>query len=365
MKKVLLYAYSLDGGGAEKVCQLLANRFSEDENFEVYLLLIVKSGVYLKSLNKNVEVISAPQFLARNNAFNIFYLWMKVWMLKIDCVISFAEWPNLYSGLAKFFSSKSVKFIFSEQNTKTFINQPEAYHISPLIQRLSIRSYNSADAIVCCSNRVLEEVNKVVSSECNSVIYNPVDFNYAQMMAKENVQIDFSKDKKNLVAIGRFHPQKDYITMLDAFELAYETNPDIMLYILGDGELRGEIEDRISTLQSRHSIKLLGFVDNPFSYLDKADALLHSAIFEGFGNIFIEALATGTPIITTNCDTPNEIIDHTLQGRVVPVKDAQALAIAILDQPKKTPEIIASCKERAQFFDIKNCFEQYKKIVQE
>lgn len=360
MKKIIFYSYSLDGGGAEKVCQMLANRFALENGFLVYLILIDRRGVFLKSLNSDIKIISHVKFFIRFKIFNFLSLIYDIWCIKPDYLISFAEWPNFYSGLTKFIARKKIRLIYTEHNTKTFINDYKTYGVSKFINKLSIFSYSKADNIICCSKKVKEEVTKVLPNQLTSVIYNPVDCKQALELSKYPVNVEFNQDKVNLVAIGRFHPQKDYKTMLQAFEKAYLTNENLALYILGDGIQQAEIEELIKGLNSRNSINLLGFQDNPFSYLVKADALIHSALFEGFGNIFIEALSVGTPILTTDCDTPIEIINHKLQGTIVPVSNVDALAQAILNQPKKNEEIVQSCLERSKMFDIEKCFQQYK-----
>lgn len=363
MKRILFYCNSLEGGGAEKVCQMLSNRFAQDNDYQVNLVLIYKKGVYLNGLSKNIKLLSSDSALKRYTIYNLFFFAKSVWLYKPDCVISFAEWPNFYAGLANYFFWNKVKIVLSEQNTKTFINDYKIYGVSKLINKVSILSYRNADKIVCCSRKVMEKVNEVLPNQSKKVIYNPVDCQLASYKSKESLEQNLNDKKLNLLAIGRLHPQKDYKTMLKAFDLAYEQNENIELYILGEGEQRAEIENLIGKLKSKNSIYLLGFKENPFSYLAKCDALLHSALYEGFGNIFIEALSVGTPIITTDCDTPREIINDPQQGTIVPVSDYQALAAAILNQPKKNGLIISSCVERAQYFDIENCYLEYKILV--
>jgi len=362
MKKIIFYCYSLEGGGAEKVCYMLANRFSREKEFKVYLLLIDKKGPYLKHIEKNIEIIASNSFLNRFLLFNFIFLLKTLWGIKPHYVISFAEWPNLYAGLAKVFF-KNIMYVFSEQNTKSFINDYKIYGISKWIHLLSIFSYKNADKVICCSKKVQSSILGVFQRQCTLVIYNPVDCKYALLKAKEQVDIKMDSKALNLIAIGRFHPQKDYLTMLKAFERAYQVNPNIVLYVLGDGEQRNEIEFFISKLSSKGAIHLLGFKDNPFSYLSRSDVLIHSSLYEGFGNIYVEALSVGTPILTTDCDTPREIIESELHGTIVPVSDDLALAKAILEQPKKTKEIVDSCIERAYFFDIESCYSKYRQTL--
>jgi glycosyltransferase involved in cell wall biosynthesis len=365
MKRIVFYAYSMEGGGAEKVCQMLANRFSEEAGYKVYLILIEKKGSYLKYLNNNVKIISISSFFSVFKIFNLIMLAFYLKKTRADCLVSFAEWPNFYAGIYDFFKKNKIKKIYCEQNTKSFINDYRIYGVSSLVNRLSIISYNRADQIVCSSYKVYQTVKSSININSISVIYNPVDCLLAKELGGKPIPIDLNPFALNFVAIGRFHPQKDYKTMLLAFDKAYKVNKNIELFILGDGEQRSFIVQIIDGLKSKDSIHLMGFQDNPFSFLSKADALIHSALFEGFGNIFVESLSVGTPIITTDCGTPREIILDPLQGVIVPVSDIAALAKAILKQPKKNSQISDSCIVRSQFFDVESCFVKYKSVIEQ
>ena len=364
MRRVIFYAYSMDGGGAEKACQLLANRFSKDSNYKVYMLLLVKRGVYLKNISQSVRIISYPAFLSHFKVFNLLALAYYVRTTKANCLVSFAEWPNFYAGLIRSLSRRKVHKVFSEQNTKTFVTEHKSYGVSSLVNYLSVFAYKRADEIVCCSHSVCQSVKSILPNSPTAVVYNPVDCVAARKLANENDSPSFDLLQLNFVAVGRLHPQKDYEMMLHAFDKAYQINNNIVLYVLGDGDQRNFLESLANKLQSKNSIVFMGFQDNPYSFLSKADALLHSALFEGFGNVFVESLAVGTPVITTDCNTPREIMSDPLHGTIVPVSDVDALAEGILRQPKKDKVISDSCIQRSKKFDIEQCFVQYKATVE-
>lgn len=362
MKKILFFCYSMEGGGAEKICKILANDFALNMEYQVSLFLIKNKGVYLKQLNKSIKIIHPNKYLRFFNILNFVKLLRVVFNLKPNYLVSFAEWPNFYSGFLKYFF-KNIKIILSERSSKTFINDYKVYNVSYLVHWLSKISYRKADKIICCSKSVRNGVAEVVKNDYLTTIYNPIDVEESLKKSKELTSKFIDLTLRNFIALGRLHPSKDYFTMLKAFDYAYKKNNLINLYILGEGKLKKDLLDFKETLESKNKIHFLGYIENPFPILAKCDALVHSAVYEGFGNIFIEALSVGTPIVTTNCNTPKEIMTEELHGSIVPVGDHVLLGEAILKQPKKNEEIIKSCIERSKFFDINNFLKSFKREI--
>ena len=107
-----------------------------------------------------------------------------------------------------------------------------------------------------------------------------------------------------------------------------------------------------------------GFVDNPYAYMAKAKVFALSSIYEGFGNVIAEAMAVGTPVVSTNCKSgPAEILENGKYGKLSPVGNPQALAeaiIATLEQPIK-PELL---RQRAKAFSVDTVVDQYMEVLQ-
>jgi N-acetylgalactosamine-N,N'-diacetylbacillosaminyl-diphospho-undecaprenol 4-alpha-N-acetylgalactosaminyltransferase len=102
------------------------------------------------------------------------------------------------------------------------------------------------------------------------------------------------------------------------------------LVILGDGMERERLERLASGLGLSGRIDLAGAVENPFVYMRNAEFLVMSSRYEGFGNVLVESLACGTPVISFDCVSgPAEIIEHGSNGLLVPPGDVDAMAAAI------------------------------------
>ncbi len=135
---------------------------------------------------------------------------------------------------------------------------------------------------------------------------------------------------KLVVACGRLVPQKGFGDLLLA--LARWQDPDVHLWILGEGPLRGQLTRRIAELGLAERVWLAGFQHEPAHFFAAADLFVLSSRWEGFGNVLVEALAAGTPVVATRCPHgPVEILVDGEFGRLVPPADPEALAGAMAE----------------------------------
>jgi glycosyltransferase involved in cell wall biosynthesis len=132
-----------------------------------------------------------------------------------------------------------------------------------------------------------------------------------------------------IVAAGRFQRQKDFPTLLRALALLRRTR-DCRLLLLGDGGGRPRLLGLIDELGLGGAVRLPGFQPHLAAYLARADLFVLSSAWEGSPNVLTEALALGTPAVSTDCPSgPREILDCGRVGPLVPVGDAAALAEAM------------------------------------
>jgi glycosyltransferase involved in cell wall biosynthesis len=145
---------------------------------------------------------------------------------------------------------------------------------------------------------------------------------------------------------------------LRAFARVRQSRP-ARLMILGEGEDRVSLEGLVRHLDCRDDIALPGFIPNPYPYMAAASVFVLSSAWEGFGNVLIEAMALGIPVVSTDCPSgPAEILGRGRYGTLVPVGDVDALTCAIaatLDAPPETSHSI----ERANSFSCEQITSQY------
>lgn len=144
-------------------------------------------------------------------------------------------------------------------------------------------------------------------------------------------------EKLRLVAIGRFSEQKGFPLLIQAVAQAARQHPGLRLTLVGDGELRGEIEAMIEELTLRRHVTLTGWLDETQikTELNEAQALILPSFAEGLPMVVMEAMAAGRPVIATSIAGIPELVTAET-GWLVPAGDVQALADAI-DTLAETP----------------------------
>ena len=158
-----------------------------------------------------------------------------------------------------------------------------------------------------------------------------------------------------IIGAGRLQRQKDFPALLRAFAELRSIRP-CRLLILGEGRGRGALQDRVTTLGLRlgvdGDVDLPGHQTNLYCHLARAALFVLSSAWEGSPNVLTEALALGTPVVSTDCPSgPREILQHGRYGPLVPVGDPAALAAAMahtLDHPLPAAELKQAVAEYTQ-----------------
>lgn len=226
-----------------------------------------------------------------------------------------------------------------------------------LLQRITPCVYRGCDAVVAVSEGVAAETrNEYGAGDRVRVIADPVDLARIGELASVPVDHPWFATHPVLVAMGRLEPQKNYPMMLRAFAAVAATHPDARLVVLGDGGERTSLEGTAEQLGVGNAVAFVGVQANPFGFISNARGFLMSSDFEGFGMALVEAMAVGTPVISTDCPHgPAEILDSGRYGQLVPVGDERQLTVAIrslLDHPDRHVEIAASAREHTATFAV-------------
>jgi glycosyltransferase involved in cell wall biosynthesis len=202
-------------------------------------------------------------------------------------------------------------------------------------RRLGVRLlYRLADAIVANSRGVADDLiaSFGLPPERVHVAYNPVVTEGLQRGCAQPVDHPWLQPGRTfatLVACGRLSPQKDFATLLRALASARQGR-DCRLVILGEGPERENLQALAAELGVAEALDLVGFVDDAYAWMGKADAFVLSSRWEGLPNVLIEAMACGAPCVATDCPSgPREILQDGRHGELVPVGDWQAMARAI------------------------------------
>jgi glycosyltransferase involved in cell wall biosynthesis len=361
-KKIGIYLSSFSGGGAEREMIYLANEFS-NRGYYVDLIIHRDAGPLSSLVDSKVHQI----MINKTYLHDIFVLSSYMRKQKPSFIVSSMDMPNWFLVLAKLFSLTKTRISWrivthlsaSKDNSKSKF--PTLYKITyPVLSKM-------VNSVVCISNGCKQDfIENYFFGEKSkvSVIYNPAYIATIHDQIEESFTHQFyKKDLKVIISLGRLGIAKNFETLINAFHLAYKEDDSLRLIILGEGSLKSKLQNIINDLKLNQVISLHGFEINPYKYLAKADLFVLSSIYEGFGNVIVEALALNVPVVSTDCPSgPAEILENGKWGKLVPVGDSASMATAMIETLKKSPK--QETLLRAKEFNIQSVVENYIKLME-
>ncbi len=337
-KKIAFFLISLYGGGGEKVVLDLAKGFVAD-GFEVDLLLFRKKGALLNIIDSRINLI---ELKSSRILFSIFPIIKYLKKENPIAILGTSEHANLILILAKIFSLTRTKVLCRVGMKFSDLFKQYKSWKDKMIPLFIKFLYPKADTIMANSKSVAQDLIKVSKIPKNKIkiIYNSKFIDEIKRQS-EIGDWKFSKDKFTILAMGRLEKQKDFETLIKSFALVKE-KIDAQLIILGEGG-EGKNLKLLTKGLNLENIHLLGFVENPYFYIQNADILVSTSLWEGFSNVLIEAGILGLPIIATDCGrellAPDTNFDKNLEkgnigyaknGILVAKQDIKSIAEVIL-----------------------------------
>ena len=225
-----------------------------------------------------------------------------------------------------------------------------------------------ADAAVAVSKGVAADAIETLGLDERSVhtIYNPKPLADIRRLAEEEAAHPWFADSAPPVILTALKegPQKDPATLVAAFRLVRDKLPArlVILGNLSDG-YRAEAMALAESLAVEKDVAFLGFDENPFRYMRRAGLFALSSRYEGLPNVLIEAMACGTPVVSTDAPYgPAEILEDGRWGRLSPVGDAPALAAAMVDTLKGKAIAAEALRRRADDFSADRAAAAYEAL---
>ena len=373
MKPILsILIYSLASGGAERVVSILLNELKD--NYKVTLFLMNDTIFY--ALHDNIKIVylekSNPLESGLKKLFKLPYLAWKYKRLNNSTVsLSFMNRPNYINILAKMMGMKS-KVIISERAMPSL---QHAKGIQGKLNKFLITTlYPLSDIITANSYGNTQDLHDNFLCKDVKIVNNPIDIKNIAQLSQDDIVLD--KSKFIFITIGRLDSGKNHKLIIDAIK-----DIDAKLYIIGDGELREELELSIVKNRLQNKVVLLGKIENPYKYLVQANCFIFSSNNEGFPNVLLEALACELPIISTDCQSgPREIlapesnllkqlkddIEMAKFGILTPVNNKKSLTKAmklIMDNKELREGYHKKAKDRAEEFDKDNIIQKWIDII--
>jgi len=347
MKKIAFYMHNFNGGGAEKVTITLADLLYKD-SYDVSIIVKNNTGKLSTTVPTYIKVVDLNiinKTKISRNLSNVGEL-VKIFNSNdYDCIISVTRGMNLIASIARKLSFKTkIPLIGTIHNA---VSQ-ERINFSVLKNLITEKLNGQFSKMVVVSEDARQEYIKLSKIDSNKTvtIYNPVVSDSIFNRAQEECShpwLSKQREFKTLVTAGRLTKQKNQILLLEMFkELVKAT--DSRLIILGEGELKEELEQYCLENNIREFVDFVGFVENPYSYFKNADAFVLSSIYEGLPTVLIEALACGCNVVSTDCPTgPREILQGDKFGYLCKVNDAADLlekTLKCLKSPIPSDELV-------------------------
>jgi len=342
----------------------LMNEFAR-RGVRVDLLLAERDSPYMDRLDTSIRVVDMP---TSNAITGIPFLAAYLWRNRPRALLAQRLRVNALALRAKALARVDTK-VFVTANT----------HMTAEIQALKpakrphhlalLRNYFPRnDGIISISSGVAEDLagllgwpwptpriqlapNPVVTPELYALAAEPLDHPWLT-----------AGQPPVILGVGRLEPQKDLASLLRAFATVRRQRP-CRLVILGEGKQREELQRLAAELGIAVDLNMPGFVANPYAWMSRANLVVMSSSWEGFGNVLAESLATGTPVVSTDCPSgPSEILEGGRWGPLVPVGDHDALARAML-ATLEAPPAADDLRQAARRYTLENSASRYLEIM--
>lgn len=365
-EKVLFIMTSMYNGGAEKSLVNLLNELNPDE-FDVDLLLLKNKGIFLSQVPdwvniidppKGIQLLYTPELIKGHVGAKALRLFSNVLIktfIRRDCYARAFRWKHVYSRMIEDLEKEydiAVAYITGEllyllcekvkarrkvlwvHNDYLAEDQPKEFDL-PYMEKM--------DAIVSISEKCTNVLNDVFPMYKDKIyeIHNITSSAVIKRQSEEFIPDEYSKDKYNIVSIGRLAEQKGFDWAVKAARILKDQRIDFDWYIMGTGVLEKKLTRMINDLDVSDVIHLIGARENPYPYIKNAVLLVQSSRYEGKSVVLDETKILGIPIVVTNYQTVRDQIIDNKEGIIVPMSPEGIASgiITLLDDREKYNEI--------------------------
>lgn len=288
---------------------------------------------------------------------------------KVDCVFGVMHIGTFYAAAAKDIFRLPIRLVGSVLGNLSGYFAAEA-RLPTVMERWLLGYLLSRPQGIIVSSRGVGEdlVEKFsVSRQKVVVIPNGIDLGRVRDLSLMSPDGLNTYEGKTVVTACRLCPNKDFETLIRAVG-QIQRSLKCRLVIVGEGQHRSAILDYVNKHQVE-DVVLAGFHENPYPIIKLADVFVLSSFFEGFGNVIVEAMALGIPVVASNCPSgPAEIIEDGVNGYLVPVRSHEALAERIADlfgSAELSCAISEEGRKRSEYFSSSSMVESYSNLFNE
>lgn len=305
MRNIALIIQKLNGGGAERAIANLSKDLCK--NYNVYIIVFDGKNIAYPYSGELIDLnipASKNVFSRIINSLKRIYKVKKIKKeLNINTSISFMPGANIVNLFSK---SKDI-IITSERNMMSIVSKNK-------LDRFIIKFIAKySDKTISLSEGVKKDLIDNFNINPNKIvtIYNSCNY---RVLNKHSEEVDsiikgLDSDKRYIVNIGRLHKQKGQWHLIKAFKKVNDTMPESRLIILGEGELLDNLKELSKKLGIEDKIYFLGYIKDYHKILEMCEIFVFTSLVEGLGNVLLESLSFGLPVISTDCYSgPREIL---------------------------------------------------------
>ncbi|MDP2209678.1 MAG: glycosyltransferase family 4 protein [Bacteroidota bacterium] len=323
--KVLLLIDEAAIGGGQNHVLLLAGGIDKNK-FDVIVACEPK-GYLVDELHKiNIQTVS----IILKNHFNPLTLLKMIELLKNvkpDVLHTHGGTPGFWGRVAsKFYKVPAVVHTFHGIHYLTKPMNMKKWIFKMIDRYLKIFT----DYTICVAEADLKKglKSKVMNADASGVVRNGIDIKYFERKAiwREGRELlNIPADATVVGTIGRLHEQKGYEYLIDAAKHLIEENKSMCFLIVGEGELRANLERQVSSLHIRDNVIFAGARTDIPKIMTLFDLFVLPSLWEGLPLVLLEAMVSRVPIVASAVDGVMEIIEHNQEGILIPPKNSQAI----------------------------------------
>ena len=326
MKSVLFLIPTLDRGGAENVLVDLVNRLDQNK-FKITVQTLFDKNSQKDRLAEAIEYRSFLYKQFRGNSrlqalVPAGLLYRLIVGKRYDIVVSYLEGPTTHiaSG-CPYKDTKKVGWIHVE------MEKDRQFSVGFNSKKAADKAYRSFDKVIFVARTVKKRFEELAghSFENGCVIYNVLDTQRIRELAEEPLtDFHFEKDTLNIVTVGRLVQAKGYDRLVRIHKKLHEDGYSCHIYVIGAGQQEAELKKYLDENGLSDSFTLVGFRENPYKYVAKADLFVCSSRREGISTAVSEALVLGIPVVSTECSGAEELLGKNEYGLITD-NDEEAL----------------------------------------
>ncbi|TDT70616.1 glycosyltransferase involved in cell wall biosynthesis [Hypnocyclicus thermotrophus] len=347
-------------GGGEKWHFETSSYLSQNEKYNIFFICNPKGILKKKLLNFNINLF---EINIKNLSFlNIFKVLLIYYFLKKNnieiVIINQSNDLKLVATAARL--ANVNKIIYRRGSAIPLKNS--------FLNRYIFK--NLVDIVIANSIETKKTLNKnqnIVSENKIKVIYNGIKIdNILKLDSKLDLRKEYNIDKNKIVIanIGRLTKQKGHKYLFESIKKLKNKNLDFIVLIIGDGELKEELELLTKKLNIENYIKFVGFKEDIYEILKQVDFLVHTALWEGFGYVLVESFACGKPVVATNISNIPEIVITEKYGYLAEsenINDITNKIIKMIETYKKFDKELLI--EKAREFDFYKQIKELERIL--